>query len=200
MRVILASSSPRRRELLEQIGLAFEIVPPGVDEKVLLEGEGRQKAPGPLEFARLSAMMKARDVFERTAGERLVIGADTIVVLGREILGKPENKEKAREMLQKLSGTTHKVITGLAVLHSKIKPDLRGSEITSVTFRKLPAGEIENYIASGEPLDKAGAYGIQGRGAMLVKEIKGCYFNVVGLPLVRLASLLKKTGLCLFEI
>jgi septum formation protein len=193
VRVILASSSPRRRDLLEQVGLRFEIIPSGVDEKSL-SGDNtiERTAKG---FARASALLKARDVSSRTEGNRIIIAADTIVVLGREILGKPETMARAREMLQKLSGRTHRVITGIALLKEEEKEELVSSVMTFVTFRKLQAREIESYIASGEPMDKAGAYGIQGCGALLVKEIKGCYFNVVGLPIVRLAFLLRKAGI-----
>ena len=119
----------------------------------------------------------------------LVIGADTVVVLGDEILGKPASREEAEEMLACLSGRTHRVVTGLAVVDAGSKRFVLSHETTEVTFRRLTRAEIASYVASGEPMDKAGAYGIQALGSLLVEAIRGCYFNVVGLPLARLAKM-----------
>ena len=184
---ILASSSPRRRELLRQVGLDFTVDPADVDER-LLPGES------PEAFAVRVAVDKARAAASR-AGHAIVIAADTIVVLGKEVLGKPADPRDAARMLGLLSGTEHRVLTGLAVM------DVRSGRMetqlasTKVWFRKLSRREIEAYVATGEPLDKAGAYGIQEKGSLLVQRIEGCYFNVVGLPLALLGETLLSFGI-----
>jgi len=185
--IILASASPRRKQLLEQIGLPFEVLVSGVDEEV----------PAGLEHGEVAeylAVSKARAV-ARQVDEGLVIGADTIVVQNHVILGKPNNPEEARAMLASLQGTGHRVITGVAVIDAVSGREELGHETTRVFFRDLSREEIAAYVASGEPMDKAGAYGIQGLGALLVDRIEGCYFNVVGLPLTRLALMLKGFGI-----
>ncbi|HEY3314398.1 MAG TPA: Maf family protein [Bacillota bacterium] len=185
IQLILASTSPRRRTLLEQIGIPFEVVASEVDEK-LIEGT-------PVQQARALALTKARAVAaSRRAG--LVIGADTIVVVGSAILGKPMDRKEARMMLGLLAGRRHQVITGVAVVDAAGGREVVGHEETAVWIRSLSAGEIERYAASGEPDDKAGAYAIQGLGSLLVERIEGCYFNVVGLPLVRLDRMLSEFG------
>lgn len=204
MKVILASSSPRRHELLKQIGLEYaacapddesegsaEFTPPLLHSSVIKD---RKKKEARMVVEK-NALQKARAVSSRANGNELVIGADTIVLLDNEILGKPAHGEEARRMLEKLSGKTHFVVTGVSVIERASGRELVSSEVTEVTFRKLSESEIEGYVRSGEPLDKAGAYGIQGLGALLVKSIRGCYFNVVGLPLVCLSELLKDAGL-----
>lgn len=185
-RIILASASPRRRELLAQIGLKCEVIPSDVVEEA--------KALVPEELAKQFAVLKAQNVAGRFTGEGYVIGADTIVVLDGVIYGKPVNKMDARRMLQHLQGREHQVITGLAVIRLEDGKLLRGYEVTQVSIRPLNIGEIENYIATGEPMDKAGAYAIQGRAAMFIPRICGCYFNVVGLPLARLMDMLYAAG------
>ncbi len=186
MKIILASASPRRLSLLRNIGLEPEVIAAQIDEDSI---------PGdsPAEKTRRCALAKASAVAEQVE-EGLVIGADTVVVLGDEILGKPASEDVTRDMLARLSGRTHRVITGLAVVDARSKRSVLGHETTAVTFRQLTRAEIASYVASGEPMDKAGAYGIQALGSLLVEGIQGCYFNVVGLPLVRLAKMCKEFG------
>ena len=169
--LILASASPRRRELLATLGLCFEVVKPNVDER-LFEGEA------PEQFVERLAKAKADAIFPTDA---MVIAADTIVVLEDHILGKPTDSEDARRMLRALSGKSHRVITGVCVQNST--RSIVFSLSTMVTFRALAEEEILMYVESGEPLDKAGAYAIQGYAASMVVRIEGSYTNVIGLPL-----------------
>lgn len=185
--IILASNSPRRRELLRQIGLAFTTDPAYVDERVL---PGEQ----PEAYAVRVALEKARAVAQRSR-TGIVVAADTIVVLGDAILGKPANAEDAMRMLEMLSGKMHYVITGLVVIDSQSGKTLARTAWTKVWFRKLTPEEIASYVATGEPLDKAGAYGIQEKGSLLVEKIEGCYFNVVGLPVSLLGKMLQVFGI-----
>lgn len=185
--IVLASASPRRRELLTQVGIPFRVVPGDIDENNAdLSGTPEQKAE------RL-AYMKAKDVASGL-DDGLVIGADTIVVCGDEIFGKPADENDARRMLMKLGGREHQVITGIAVVDASSGKARTGHEVTRVRFAELTDREIEYYISSGEPFDKAGAYAIQGRAAIFVESLDGCYSNVVGLPLSRLYRLLKDFG------
>jgi len=185
--IILASNSPRRKELLRQIGLEFRVDPADVDERVL---------PNELPegYAVRVALDKARVAAAR-AGTGIVIAADTIVVLNNEILGKPADPADAERMLKLLSGNVHRVITGLAVMDADTGKALTRASVTRVWFRSLAQHEIKSYVDTGEPLDKAGAYGIQEHGALLVEKIDGCYFNVVGLPLSLLGELLLSFGI-----
>lgn len=184
--IVLASASPRRKELLASLGLDFEIVPADVDEH--REGES-----DPRVYAEALARRKAQFVAaQRQSG--LVIGADTLVFIDGKILTKPSDEAEAHAMLHRLSGRTHTVVTGVAVVNAETQETVSGFEETKVTFRPLSDAEIRRYVATGEPMDKAGAYGIQGIGALLVARIEGCYPNVVGLPLVRLAELLRHFG------
>ena len=186
MDIILASGSPRRRELLEQIGIKnYRIVSPDVDERV----EGR---PAPAELVEVLSRRKAQAVGERVGDAALVIAADTVVALEGTILGKPHSREEAAAMLAALSGKEHQVYTGLTVLRGR--ESVTEHEHTAVCFRALSEGEIADYVATGEPLDKAGAYGIQGVGALLVTGIRGDYFNVMGLPVCRLGRVLRQFG------
>ena len=187
--IILASNSPRRRELLTQIGLAFAVAPSDVDER-LLPGEA------PKDYAERLALEKARSASER-AGQAIVIAADTIVVVDRTVLGKPSDAEDARRMLMELSGREHEVVTALAVMDAATGRSSVRTSITRVWFRALTKREIDAYVATSEPLDKAGAYGIQERGALLVDRIEGCYSNVVGLPLSLLGEMLRDFGIIL---
>jgi len=184
LQIILASGSPRRRELLHQLGLDFVVIPSQYDEH-----SHPPLPPAPL--AEHLALSKAREVAARYP-DALVIGADTIVVLDGEVLGKPRDREEAVAMLRRLSGREHEVITGVAVLQG----DRRRveHEVTKVRFRPLDEGQIRRYVATGEPMDKAGAYGIQGRAAAMIESICGDYFNVVGLPLSRIAQMLSHFG------
>ncbi|MCR4398549.1 MAG: Maf family protein [Firmicutes bacterium] len=184
--LVLASTSPRRIELLRQIGLQFVVVPSGADETLV--------GGGPAEIAEALALSKAESVAGRV-GSGLVIGADTVVALDGEILGKPRDPADARMMLEKLSGRAHSVVTGVAVVDAATGRRAVEYEESRVWFRALNSDEIEAYVSSGEPMDKAGAYGVQGLGSVLVERIEGCYFNVVGLPLPRLARILKSFGL-----
>lgn len=188
MAIILASGSPRRQELLAQIGCKFRIEQSDVIEDNTL-------AMAPAQLAVLQAEAKARAVAAKAGADDVVIGADTIVVLGQAVFGKPTDAAAAKVMLRQLSGRDHQVITGVAVVHAgRSYTDFTA---TTVTMRQLTDAEIENYVATGEPLDKAGAYGIQGLGALLIERIAGCYTNVVGLPVVTLARLLNKVGITL---
>ena len=175
-RIILASKSPRRQELIGNITPDFTVVVSEVDE-VLPEGIVPEEVPVYL------AGIKAQAVAEKYPRD-IVIGADTVVILDGEVLGKPRDAADAERMLTELSGRTHIVITGCAVIVNGKKRSF--SEVTSVEFYPLSQKEIADYIATGEPFDKAGAYGIQGRGSVLVRRIEGDFFNVVGLPVARL--------------
>ncbi|NMB02280.1 MAG: septum formation protein Maf [Firmicutes bacterium] len=187
MHLILASQSPRRKALLQQFGLRFSVQVLPTTEI----GTGN-----PLDVARTNALAKAQQV-SRQNPEALVLGADTIVTLEGKILGKPKDADDAFKMLRFLSGREHAVTTMVAlVLHGQ-EPLLFG-ETTKVIFRQLTDDEIWGYIATGEPFDKAGAYGIQGLGGILVQSIKGCYYNVVGLPIPKLVEHLRQFGIEVF--
>lgn len=185
MQVILASASPRRKALLEQIGIEPLVRPADFAEAGGTASEAHA-------VALANAKGKCLACAEQYGDELPVVAADTIVVIDNAILGKPQDEEAAKAMLTRLSGRTHQVMTGVAV---RYKGQLLNDVcITDVTFRKLSAAEINAYVATGEPLDKAGAYGIQGRGAVLVEKIAGCYNNVVGLPLTVVYLMLEKIG------
>ena len=176
--LLLASASPRRRELLEQVGIPFEVL-------VLPVEEDLSKALPPEEYAMGTAEKKARAVMAQTEAGQLVLAADTVVTRAGEILEKPRDPADARRMLRELAGERHEVITGCVL--GRDGEIFRFFERTSVWMRELSDEEILEYVKTGEPLDKAGAYGIQGKGALLVERIEGDYFNVVGLPLCRVA-------------
>lgn len=178
---ILASASPRRQELLKLILPEFKIIPSGIEEIVPLGMEGEEQP-------RYLANLKAKDIAVKYPDD-IVIGADTSVIIDSTVLGKPVNADDAFGMLKILSGKKHKVVTGCAVVKKGLCNSF--SVATEVEFYPLSDSEIEDYIITGEPFDKAGAYGIQGRGALLVKEIRGDYFNVVGLPVAELNRKLK---------
>jgi len=182
--IILASASPRRKKLLEQIGLPIKVVPSNIDEKL----NPRLKPKGQAEELSLE---KAQTVAEKYP-DAIIIAADTIVYIQGDILGKPKNLEDARRMIKKLQGKTHSVITGFTILHKASQKSITDSVETAVTFRKLKESEIKNYIKIEKPLDKAGGYGVQGAGALLLESINGDFFNVVGLPLSKVIPLLKK--------
>ena len=192
MDMILASQSPRRKELLGQMGLrGFKVTSPEVDETV---DEHLPHAQVVEELSRRKAMAVAR----HADGDDLIIAADTVVALEGAVLGKPADQREAFAMLTALSGNRHYVYTGLTVIQGDRV--VTQHECTTVTFRDLEPEEISHYIATGEPMDKAGAYGIQGLGAMLVSGIEGDYFNVVGLPIFRLSRILAGFGLDLFQM
>jgi septum formation protein len=173
-KIVLASASPRRREILEKAGLKFSVEESGVEES-FPDGEG---ADG---IARALSESKARRVAERYE-DAVVIAADTVVALGEEIFGKPRGSEEAREMLMRLNGKVHEVITAFTILDVKSKKELTRTVETKVFFKKMTGEEIVRYVNSGEPLDKAGAYGIQGLGSEFIEKIEGDFLNVVGLP------------------
>jgi septum formation protein len=184
-RLVLASQSPRRRELLAQLGLALDVRPSAADEAV---------HPGepPRDYVLRVAREKARAV----PGE-LVLAADTAVVLGEEVLGKPAGDEDARRMLRALSGTEHEVLTAVVVRRAAPPLELEALVATRVRFARLSEAEIAWYVATGEPRDKAGAYAIQGAGGAFVLSVAGSVSNVVGLPLAETAELLRRAGLAL---
>ncbi|HGE70519.1 TPA: septum formation inhibitor Maf [Candidatus Poribacteria bacterium] len=182
-RIILASASARRKQLLEQVGLIFDIIPSNVDENDIIHND-------PLKNAQAIALYKAQNVAIKVK-EGIVIGADTQILVNGEVLGKPIDKRDAINMLSKLSGKTHQVITGVAIIDTQRGIKETWAETTLVKFRELSIDEIIAYVESGEYEGKAGAYGIQGRAAAFVEKIEGCYFNVVGLPLSRLMQRLR---------
>jgi septum formation protein len=187
MKLILASASPRRAEILRSAGMQFSVLSSAVDETPM-PGEA------PQELVRRVALAKGELVAARAIGPAVVIAADTIVALDGAILGKPRTSDDARQMLEKLSGRTHSVITGVALIRL---PDVERREFveaTQVHFASISKDEIVKYLSSGEPFDKAGAYAIQGLGGRFIPRIDGCYFNVVGLPLSRLCKELAELG------
>lgn len=186
-RVILASSSPRRSELLAQVGIPFTVIPSTVDERL---------EPGipPEEFAKRLAVAKAAEVAALHPEADVVIGADTIVVLGSEILGKPQDAEEAVRMLEYLSGRGHEVMTGWALVDPKGEREIAGCSRSRVEFYPLDRETILRYVASREPLDKAGAYAIQGKAGMFVKAIEGDYAAIVGLPISAIGQALRQFG------
>lgn len=191
MDIILASASPRRKELMSLIIPSYQVIPSKFDESLVPD----ELAPS--EHVKYSSLMKARDV---AAGcpNSLVIGADTIVTIDNHILGKPCNASDAAGMLGMLSGRTHQVYTGVTVILDG--SETTDAECTDVVFRELNEELISRYIATGEPMDKAGAYAIQGHGAVLIKSICGCYSNVVGLPIYKLSLILEQCGLELLSL
>jgi septum formation protein len=187
MKLILASASPRRAEILRTAGLQFAVLSSAVDETPL---------PGetPHDLVRRLALAKAELVAARAVGPAIVIAADTVVALEGTILGKPRTSEDARQMLEKLSGRTHSVITGVMLIRLPDAERREFTETTQVHFASVSKEEIAKYLTSGEPFDKAGAYAIQGLGGRFIPRIDGCYFNVVGLPLSRLFRELPELG------
>ena len=192
MKFILASSSPRRRELLLRLQTPFDIILPDVDESII-PPDG-----SPETYCTALAELKANDISQHYPNN-LVIGSDTIVVLDDQIMGKPEDKAMAQNMLETLSGKTHHVYTGVCLKWADKNIHHLFAEITTVTFRELSEADINHYIESCPPYDKAGSYGIQDWSAVFVKEIKGCYDNVVGFPISRFYEELKKLGINLLD-
>jgi septum formation protein len=186
-RLILASASPRRRELLMQAGYVFEVHPAHINEDPRVD-------ENPMAYVVRLAREKAQTVYNEVGDSRaIVLGADTTVTLDGHILAKPDDAADASRMLRMLSGRTHRVITGVAVVTDKGSEV--AAEVTGVRFLVLSDEEIAAYVASGEPMDKAGAYGIQGRAAKWIPRVEGCYFNVVGLPLSLVATMLEAATL-----
>ena len=185
MRFLLASASPRRRELLRNAGFDFDVQPSQVVEEI-------KPGESPEEFARRAAREKAMQVAASSPAGSLVLGADTVVVIDGETLGKPSNREDATRMLQFLSGRTHQVHTGVCLVRAPGQIEALELATTLVTFRELDEEEIRRYVESGEPMDKAGAYAVQGLASKFVTRILGCYSNVVGLPVALVYGILKK--------
>ena len=190
MKLILASASPRRAQILRDAGMRFEIAQSDVSES-------RKRAESARILTRRLAHAKAHAIAKKLGTEppeAIVIGADTIVEVNGELLGKPQSPGAAREMLTKLGGRTHRVVTSIAAIRLPDRAEEIATESTRVRFAPLTAEEIAAYVATGEPLDKAGAYAVQGIGGRYIERIDGCYFNVVGLPLARLYRMLIKLG------
>ncbi len=189
MRLILASASPRRAEILHNANIGFEV-------RTALVDESRRAAESPADYVRRLALEKASAAMnaKKDDGDCLYLGADTIVLADGEVLGKPESDEEARMMLRRLSGAVHEVHTGVALLRRPVPAERVIVETTRVHFAQLSEEDIDSYLASGEPFDKAGAYAIQGIAGRYIDRIEGCYFNVVGLPLARIWSLMRELG------
>lgn len=182
-RLILASGSPRRKEILKQVGLDFCVLPSDVEEVVTKQV--------PSDIVMELSRQKAEDVFKKTKGNhKIVLGADTVVAYDGKILGKPKNEEDAKDMLRMLSGKKHSVYTGVTLISDRCRNTFY--EETIVEFYPISETDIKAYIASGEPMDKAGAYGIQGKAAVFIKGIVGDYYNVVGLPIAKVLKNLQK--------
>jgi len=191
-RIILASQSPRRRKIMELLRIEFEYCPADINEIFFPQEK-------PRDAVRRIAQSKAEQVRE-LLGSGLIISADTVVVCNGEMLGKPSDEQDAHKKLSILKGTKHEVITAVCVLDAESGFFEVQDETTWVHFRDITDDEIRAYISTGEPMDKAGAYAIQGTGAVFIARIEGCYFNVVGLPIKNLYSMLKRQGVKLLEV
>lgn len=185
--IILASGSPRRQELLTNLGLDFKVIVSDVDESM---GENML----PAQLVEKLAERKASAVAAEFSGEGLVIGADTIVILGNKLMGKPQDRSDAIEMLRELQGRSHEVFTGVAVIDVATGQSVVTHQATAVRFKPMTMEQIERYVDTGEPMDKAGAYAVQGKASIFIDSIRGCYFNVVGLPVAKLADALRVFG------
>jgi septum formation protein len=190
-KLILASASPRRKDLLKQIGLEFEAYPADIDENSLGYMDAGKYAE---EMSRRKALMVAKDFYGATDEEHLILGADTTVEIDGTILGKPEDYDDAVRMLESIQGKWHRVITGITLVNAKNRQVLTDSEITRVKIRSMTPEMIQAYLRTGESLDKAGAYGAQGYGSLIVERVEGCFFNVIGLPIYKLSRLLEQQG------
>lgn len=185
-KILLASNSPRRKQLLQMIGLKFTIKDSGFDETGSLDLD-------PIQLVEYLSFQKAQSVAIKHA-DAVVIGADTVVVLDKHIIGKPKNSADAKRILRKLSNKMHLVITGYTIIDTATTRRVTNSVTSKVFMKKIPEKQIESYVKTGEPLDKAGAYGIQGLGSILINKIEGDYFNVVGLPIKELSTDLERFG------
>lgn len=193
LRLVLASESPRRKDLLESVGIIPLVVPSNIDEDI------PDKAMPPDNLVKVLARRKIRRVAADRPGD-FVIGADTIVVIDGEVLGKPRDDEDARAMLRRISGRTHHVYTGVALYEPWGQSVLDDFDVTPVTIRAMDEEEIQWYVATGEPMDKAGSYALQGIGGFFVTRVEGDFSNVVGLPLPKVYSLLRRAGVGLDQI
>lgn len=198
-KIILASGSPRRKEILEQVGVKFTVK--------VSEQEERITKTKPEEIVMELAAVKAREVALKAAGKSIVIGADTMVAIDGQVLGKPKNASEARGMLQMLQGNRHQVYTGVSIVikeetkegQNEINKEINFVERSDVWVYPMKRAQIDNYIASGEPFDKAGSYGIQGRFAIHIEKITGDYYNIVGFPVAKLYMLLLEEGIDLLH-
>ena len=188
-RIVLASRSPRRRALIENLGIEIDVIPSGAEEHF----EGSPEA-----MVVSNACLKRDDVRGKVDDDCIVIAADTLVFLDGEPLGKPNDLDEARAMLHRLSGKTHEVITGVAISHGELTAE--GAETTHVTFRELSGDAIDIFVETVKPLDRAGAYTVDGPGTLLVARYDGCYQNVLGLPMIRLETVLGECGVELFGL
>ncbi|HSE41566.1 MAG TPA: Maf family protein [Acidobacteriota bacterium] len=187
-KIILASESPRRKTMLKELNIDFQEFHSRINETLINAADAKKSAVD-------LAVKKVKACGNRDA---LIIGMDSLVVLGKKIMGKPRDEKEAQSMLKRLSGKKHFVVTGIALSYKDKL--VSGFESTDVFFRKLESQEIQWYISSGEPVDKAGAYAIQGIGRVFVRKINGCYFNVLGFPIAKFQVLLKKLGLTIFDL
>lgn len=190
-KIILASTSPRRHGLAQQMGLEFEIVPSDYEEDMTLD-------LAPEELAKTLAYGKATDIAKKNS-EGIVLGIDTFISFEGKKLGKPKTEEKARELLKNFSGKELLVYSGVAIIDCATKNEIRDFEVSKVKFRDLTDLEIDLYIKTGEPLDKAGAFAIQGLGSVFIEKIDGCYANIVGFPIANIYKNLQKMGVNIFE-
>ncbi len=191
MRLVLASASPRRRALLAALGVVFEVIPSDAPES--FEGAS------PAELVISNARAKRDETVARLDGPAIVIAADTLVFVDEHVLGKPADAAGARAMLSRLSGRSHQVLTGLALMDTASGKTAEGFESTDVQFRSLSPREIAQFVEAVNPLDRAGAYTVDGPGSLLVQGYQGCYQNVLGFPMVRLDLLLRELGVHLFD-
>lgn len=191
MEIILASKSPRRRALLEALGVPVRVVPSNAEEHF----DGSPEA-----MVIDNAELKRDGVADRSDGDACVLAADTLVFLEGEALGKPESLDEARAMLRRLSGNTHEVITGVAAINLKTGEKAAGAETTRVTFRELSEREIDYFVETVKPLDRAGAYTSEGPGSLLIARYDGCFQNVLGLPIARTHALLQSIGMDLLSL
>ena len=187
MKLILASSSPRRAQILRDAGISFTVISSAVDETPYAN-------EAPQEMVQRLADAKADLVAARSVGSAIIVAADTVVVLDKQILGKPRSTDEARRMLEMLSGRTHSVITGVSMVRLPEMDRRQFVETTLVHFARLTAEDLKQYLATGEPFDKAGAYAIQGHAGRYIPRIEGCYFNVVGLPVAHVVAALHELG------
>ena len=187
MKLILASSSPRRAEILHHAGISFTVLSSAVDETPYAN-------EAPQQLVQRLADGKADLVAARVVGAAIIVAADTVVVIDQQILGKPRSTDEARRMLEMLSGRTHAVLTGVSVVRLPEMERRQFVETTLVHFARLSSQDLSRYLATGEPFDKAGAYAMQGHAGRYIPRIEGCYFNVVGLPLARVVAALRELG------
>jgi septum formation protein len=191
VRLVLASQSPRRIEMLKLLGVTFDTMPSEIDETTELTD-----APELVEFlAQAKAQHIANQLALHDGGDTLVLGADTVVVLGNDILGKPTTREHAYQMLMRMSGRHHRVLTGVCVLSLRTGESLVKHEVSSVFFRSLDPAEVRTYAKTEEPMDKAGAYALQGAASAFVDKVDGCYSNIIGLPMPLTVKMLRQSGL-----